>query len=140
MSGGQRTKKPRSSQGEAPHPLEWVIGGISGILILVMVVYLGYRALAADGRPPNFTATVENIERVDALFHVDVAVTNLGDETAAGLIVQAVLAEDGAVIETGEIQFDYLAAGSTRRGAFVFRNDPARIGALRLFVLGYTEP
>jgi uncharacterized protein (TIGR02588 family) len=140
MADERRTRKPKAAQPEAPHPLEWVIGGISGLLIIALLGYLGYRAMSADGRPPDFAATVESVERAGDVFHVSIAVTNPGDETVAGLVVQATLDSAGEMIETGEIEFDYLPAGSTRRGAFVFKNDPARAGELRLFVLGYTDP
>ena len=73
------------------------------------------------------------------LFHVTVAVTNSGDETAAGVLLEAEIGEGGGA-EQGEIQFDYLPAGSTRRGTFVFSSDPSAAGELRLSVRGYTDP
>jgi len=140
MADERRTEKPKTPHKEAPHPLEWVIGALSGIMVAALVAYLGYRAISTDRRPPVFDLAVEEIESVGGAFHIAISATNNGDETAADLVVSATLTDGEQLIETGEIQFDYLPAGSTRRGAFVFRNDPARTGQLRLSVLGYSEP
>lgn len=140
MADQRRTKKPRAPRDEAPHPAEWVIGGISAVLILMLVFYLGYHATTTQGRAPDFVATVGKLGKAGELFHVDVTVTNAGGETAAGVVLQATLEAEGETVETVQIQFDYLPAGSTRRGAFMFRNDPSRADDLRLEVLGYTDP
>lgn len=128
----------RERKKDDPHPIEWVAGAISAALVLAVLGYLCFRSLSGDGRPPDFVARVVSVEPAGDLFHVTVSVANTGDETAAGVIVEAAL--DGeAGDERGEIEFDYVPAGSTRRGSFVFRHDPAR-GGLRLSVLGYTNP
>ena len=139
MAAKPKTGKPTVVQARAPHPVEWLIGGISAALVVALLGYLAYRGLATDGRPPEFAVAVEKIDRLGERFHVSVAVSNSGGATAAGVIVRATLGEQGELIETGEIEFDYLPAGSTRRGAFVFANDPAS-RELELSVLGYTDP
>ncbi len=140
MAAKQTSGKAKATSTKGPHPAEWVIGGISAILVITLVAYLAYRGLTADGRAPEFAVSVGAIERVGQRFHVKVSVNNPGDATAAGVIVRASLGEDGDVIETGEIEFDYLPAGSTRRGAFVFAQDPAAPRELELSIMGYTEP
>lgn len=139
MAAKTETRKPTAVQARTPHPVEWLIGGISAVLVVALLSYLAYLGMAADDRPPEFAVTVEEIEKVGERFHINVAVTNPGDSTAAGVIVRARLGERGELVETGEIEFDYLPAGSTRRGAFVFTNDPVSRD-LELSVLGYTEP
>jgi uncharacterized protein (TIGR02588 family) len=140
MAARQTSGKPKATPARGPHPAEWVIGGISAILVITLVAYLAYRGSTADGRPPEFSVNVETIERVGQRFHINVSVTNPGDATAAGVIVRASLGEAGEVIETGEIEFDYLPAGSMRRGAFVFARDPAAPRELELSIMGYTDP
>jgi uncharacterized protein (TIGR02588 family) len=134
------TGRPAGGSRETPHPLEWVVGAISLVLVLSLLAYLGFRGLSDNGRPPQFVTRVEAIEPVGDLFHVIVAVTNPGSKTAAGVIVEADLGADGEASESVEIEFDYLPAGSTRHGTFVFARDPSRDGELRLSVLGYTAP
>lgn len=134
------TAKHDQQEKDDPHPIEWVIGAISTVLVLSVLGYLCFRGLAGDSRPPEFAAKVESVELAGDFFHVTVSIANTGDETAAGVILEAALGAEGeAGRERGEIAFDYLPAGSKRRGSFVFRNDPSR-GELRLSVLGYTEP
>lgn len=138
MATAARSKKPVSSQRDGAHPLEWLIGAVSGALIMALVFYLGYRGIAANGQPPQFAATVESIRRAGNDFHVRIAVTNSGGKTAADVRIQGVLAAPGG--EMHEIVFDYLPAGSTRNGTLVFRNDPAEGNGLQLSVLAYGDP
>lgn len=122
------------------HPLEWAVGAVSAALILAVVAYLGYRGIFESGRPPDIASRVESIEAVGGVFRVAVSVTNRGGEAAAGVVVSGELDPDqGEAVERGEIAFDYIAAGSTRRGSFLFAQDPEG-GDLRISVRGYTEP
>ncbi len=135
-SGASPSKRDRPEV----HPLEWAIGAVSAALILVVVAYLGYRGIFDSGRPADIATRVESIAAVSGVFRADVSVTNRGGEAAAGVVVSGELDHgEGDSSERSEISFDYIAAGSTRRGSFMFRQDPAR-GDLRISVLAYTEP
>ena len=68
MADERRTEKPKTPHKEAPHPLEWVIGALSGIMVAALVAYLGYRAISTDRRPPVFDLAVEEIESVGGAF------------------------------------------------------------------------
>lgn len=140
MAAKRTTTKAKSAQDRGPHPAEWLIGGVAAVVVVVLLGYLTYLGVANGGRAPEFVLSVEKVDRVGEGFHVNVAVTNAGQATAAAVVVRATLGEEEVVIETGEIEFDYLPAGSTRRGAFVVSNDPAPPRELVLSVIGYTDP
>lgn len=120
------------------HPVEWAVGALSGVLVLVLLAYLAWSAFAAGDAPPRFRTTVERVAAVDDGFHALVAVANTGDGTAADVAVAGVLSAGGDE-EAGGFRIDYLPAGSTRRGTVVFKRDP-RQGELRIAITGYSEP
>ncbi|TKT69714.1 hypothetical protein [Aquamicrobium sp. LC103] len=142
MSQTKRWNK--SKGGKAPivtaKTVEWIIGVASGVLVCSGLVYFGYKAISSDGRPPSFTATMESVENIDGDFHVTVLLRNHGDETAADVVVRGTLDPGPGGVEEREIQFTYVPAGSSRRGALLFSTDPATAARFEFEVVGYTEP
>lgn len=134
-------KNPKQSL--ATHPrdggrgVEWVVGIASGALVSAMILYLAYEALFMDGQPPAFAIVMEGSERHDDGFHVTVAVTNTGDETASNVEI-AGLQENVGDADTS-LEFDYVPGRSMRRGTFVFQADPAT-NPVRFTVRRHVEP
>ncbi|MEO3997267.1 hypothetical protein [Mesorhizobium sp. CAU 1732] len=132
-----------AKQSPATHPreggrgIEWVVGIASGVLVLAMMLYLAYEALFLDGEPPSFAIVMERSERHDDGFHVTVAVTNTGDETASNVEI-AGLQENAGDADTS-LEFDYVPGRSVRRGTFVFQADP-ETNPVRFTVRRHVEP
>lgn len=135
---GKKQESDANAVSGGRHPVEWAIGALSGVLVVALLAYLAWWAVAAGDAPPRFRTTVERIAAVGGGFHALVAVANAGDETAADVGVEGVLSAGGGE-ETAEFRIDYLPAGSTRRGTLVFTRDP-RQGELRISITGYSEP
>ncbi len=117
---------------------EWTTFAASCVVLLV-VVGLIVGQMASTSTPPAPVAEIRTPYRVEAgAFHVDVEVTNRGDETAANVQVTATLEIDGE--ETNADQtIDFLAGHATQHLVFVFADDPGD-GTLRVLVNGYSIP
>ncbi|MDQ2649407.1 MAG: TIGR02588 family protein [Actinomycetota bacterium] len=107
---------------------------------LVLAVLIGLIAiqLTASHEPAAPVATIERVERVGELHHVEVSVSNDGDDTAANVQVAAELTVDGETSE-GDQTIDFLAGGSTEDLVFVFEDDPAD-GEVTVAVSGFSVP
>lgn len=115
--------------------VEWIFGIASAILVAALALFLAYEALFSPAGPPQLSATVESIEHLAGATVVNVAVFNRGGETASAVTVAAAAEGNGA--SPKEIQFDYVAPGAVRRGAFVFAG---QAGPVRIEVQGFTDP
>ncbi len=122
---------------EQNRTVEWLVGSVSALLVAMLIVYLGYQALVSDGRPPRFAIEVSDAAQMEDGLHVVFSVTNLGDQTAAGVTVIA--AAPGLDQPPEPITFDYLPAGSVRHGSFVFP-DRVREADIGFRVVSYREP
>jgi uncharacterized protein (TIGR02588 family) len=117
----------------APHPAEWIIGAASALGVLALVAYLAVTAMTEADGPPVFEIAVDDVLPAAGAWHVRVTLRNFGDRTAADVVLRG---EDD-VGEASELTFDYVPAGSMRRGALVFAQEP---NGLELSVRSYTDP
>lgn len=127
----------KSKEAEGRPAVEWIVGIASAVLVAALILFLGYEALLTDTRPPELSAVVEGIEQSEKGTVVSVAVTNRGDEAASAVTVLALPREESADIPPKEIEFDYIAGGAVRHGAFVFSR---RVASVDVEVGGFTEP
>jgi uncharacterized protein (TIGR02588 family) len=58
---------------------------------------------------------------------------------AAGLMVEGVLKEGTATVETSAITMDYVPSGSQRRAGLIFSRDPRKF-ELQIRAKGYEQP
>ncbi|HYD69140.1 hypothetical protein [Azospirillum sp.] len=119
--------------------LAWITSGLGLVLFLGSVGVLGYEGLFRSGGDPVIVLSVEGVTHDGQRWHARVRAENTGGTTAARARVAGHLLSGGGVVETAEVEFDYLPAGSTQRGGLYFDRDPAA-HELRLRVLGYAEP
>jgi len=126
-----------SMEGGKPRPMiEWVVGTVSAVLVIGLVGYLVQHALFSDDSPPDLRVTIESVSPADDTTTIAIVVANEGDEAAASVRVIAAGPDGGS---SREIEFDFIAAHSIRRGALVFPGAVAE-SDLRIEVGGYVEP
>ena len=132
------TRKRLSGQRQGSHQVEWVVGTISAIATAALLVYLAYQAVTGQQTPPRFDLLAGPVEHVGNSFYVPVRVTNRGASAAANVVIAA--QPPGQDREAPTITFDYVPADSTRRGTFVFLDDPGPAERLQVEVTSYREP
>jgi len=124
--------------GEIP-PTEWAVGALGFFLMLALLAYFLIQAIGAAPTPPNIVVNVDSIASRTAGFVAELSARNLGERTAAQIVIEGELVVNGAEVERRGIVLDYLPEQSVRRAALVFRHDP-RLGELRVRAVSYREP
>ncbi|AWU95238.1 TIGR02588 family protein [Azospirillum ramasamyi] len=121
-------------------PLEWVAAGIGALLIAAMIVYMVQYGLREHAEVPGrIDFTVTETQAGSHGHTVRFQIRNRTAATAATLRVRGELRSGDRVVETSEVEFDYLPPYSERFGGLIFQRDPARF-ELRIFPTGYSEP
>lgn len=118
---------------------EWVAAAVSTALVLAVVGYVLYDAVARPQTPPSVTVRADSVLVADGLWLVEFEARNHGHLTAAAVKVQGELMEGDSAVETSEAVLDYVPGESVRHGGLFFTRDP-RAHQLRLRALGYQEP
>lgn len=128
-----------SGKRDRTSPLEWVVAGISTLLVLGAVTFLLYGALGSPETPPLITLEVESVLPVGGSYLLEFRAHNRGGETAAGLVVEGEIRSDTGVVEKSQVTVDYVPARGSRKGGLFFTRDP-RAGRLEIRPLGYSRP
>ena len=118
---------------------EWIFAGVGLILVVGVVGFLMYQAVTENPSSPDVTVQVESVITLRSGYLVKIKITNHGDATAAGLIVEGELRKGEEQIELSRTEIDYAPAHAEKRGGLFFSQDPRR-GELRVRALGYEEP
>ena len=119
---------------------EWLVFGVGLTLVLATLSYLIYDAATLGDAPPSIEVrTGEPLQRPHN-FVVPVLLTNHGDQTAEGVLVEVVLESGGEEKERGEFTVAFLPRRSTREGWVAFQTDPRTVERIKARVLGYEKP
>jgi uncharacterized protein (TIGR02588 family) len=114
--------------------LEWLVFGLSLVLLLGTIVYLAIDALGDAGRPAEITIEFGEVSADGPQFRVPVQVTNGGDEAAEQVEIRITSGGES----TGLI-IALLPSKSSAAGHVDFEGDPRPAG-LQGRVVGYLEP
>ena len=140
---GAGQKKPNHSQGDGQK--RWTLAEIAAasisaaILLVVVAAVLYLWAFSAD-EPPLLQATqAGSVREAGGSFYVPIEVRNAGDRAVTGVSVSAELEAGGELVESGELQFEWLSGGAAERGTFIFTQDPSGKD-LVIRVVGYRIP
>ena len=138
MSGRDPTAAERGWRGAAS-PLEWVVAGLSTVLVLGAAGFLLRDAVEAPPTPARITVEVDSVVPAGEGFLVEFRARNEGHTTAAGLTVEGEVQDDSGAVEKSQVTLDYVPARGTRKGGLFFTRDPRR-GRLELRPQGYGRP
>lgn len=114
--------------------LEWVVFGVSLLLIVGVVGYLIADGVKDEGRPPDLRITLGKPQKSAHGFVVPVTVTNLGDKTAEAVELE-VRSSSASQPETANLTYEFLASGEVRQGWVGFLDSPSETMVAR--VVGY---
>lgn len=120
--------------------LEWLVFAASLILVLSTLGYLVYDTATIQNAPPNIAFQLGKPQPQLNHFTVPVVVTNKGDETAEGVLIEVVLESNGKEQESAEFEIAFLPRHSTRQGWVTFETDPRTVDEMSARVLGFEKP
>ena len=120
--------------------LEWAIFGLSLVLVLSVLAYLAYDAATMRDTPPSIEVRTGTPQQHPHHFTIPVTITNHGDETAEGVLIEVVLENGGEQKERAEFTVAFLPRRSTREGWVAFKTDPHTAERIIARVLGYEKP
>lgn len=130
-----------SNEGRSNRSLaEWTTFAIASFILAILIGLVAYNWLAKKQEPPIISVTRNTpIREEKGQFYVPFAVVNTGGETAESVQIIAELRVNGEVLESGDLQIDFLSSGETEEGAFIFSRDP-RQGELIVRSSSYKLP
>jgi uncharacterized protein (TIGR02588 family) len=136
MTQGNQSSSPGQGQRSLA---EWTTFGIATAVVAAIAGLVIFDWRTSNEQPPVLTLQQsETIRSVNGQFYLPFTVANSGGETVESVQIVAELQLKGQE-ETGEQQIDFLSAGETAEGAFIFSQDPQQ-GDLRLRVASYKLP
>ena len=120
---------------------EWVTLGISLAIVIAVLGVTTWLALRGDVDPATFdvSARTEQVRQHDDAWYLPSDVHNVGDDTAADVVVRAELDTGIGEPESVEFTVTFLSGGDRTSGTAVFGHDP-RAGDLRVAVVSFSEP
>jgi uncharacterized protein (TIGR02588 family) len=131
------TRRSQPADEDTP-VLEWIAGAIGFALFaaaMAIMVVNSFRPV----EPPVVSIRAEAPVKVAGGFRVEFEVANSGDETAAGVVIEARLRSGGAVVEQHDVTLDFLAPRSMARAGVFLERDPAGLD-LTIRASGYQHP
>ncbi|MGY1827671.1 MULTISPECIES: hypothetical protein [unclassified Blastococcus] len=115
---------------------EYAAGGLGGVLVLLLIAFLGYQAVAVRESGPELAVEITAIEQAGPGYEVHVRVRNDGGTTAETVQLSGQLTRDGRQVEQASASVAYVPPESRREAVLVFSADP-RDGELTVGPEGY---
>ncbi|MCA1968164.1 MAG: TIGR02588 family protein [Rhizobium sp.] len=131
--------RPRHTEADDPHWMEWLTGLVSAALIATLIGYVGWNALTEQMEPPKFAIEATGMERMTGGYRITFDIENRANSTAAAVVVRGELLRGEESVETVDVTFDYVPGESQSSGAILFTTDPGS-AQLTLRAIGYTDP
>ncbi|WP_116451844.1 hypothetical protein [Blastococcus litoris] len=103
---------------------EYALGGLGGLLVLLLIAFLGYQPVAVRESGPELAVEITGVEQVGAGYEVHLRVSNDGGTTAESVLLGGQLARDGQQVERASATIAYVPPESRRDAVLVFSTDP----------------
>ncbi|RNI33003.1 hypothetical protein EFA69_00850 [Rufibacter immobilis] len=122
------------------NPLEWVVFGLSVLLIVSLLGYLGVNAFSYQDTPPDLRVKV--LQEQDKLNRniYKVELTNLGEQTAENVMVEVTLLQNNAETERAETLYPLAPKESKQEAWVTFRASKQAGQQVKVHILGYNKP
>lgn len=122
----------------AKNLLEWIVFGISAVLVLLVLALLANAAAHVEDGPPELHAEAGTPQTKNGWTRIPVTVKNEGNSVASNVEVRVCTGTGEARREAG-FTLDFVPRGASRAGAVSFK-DTGEPMELECEVLGYEEP
>ncbi|MDK3255780.1 hypothetical protein [Blastococcus capsensis] len=118
---------------------EYALGALGGLLVVLLLGFLTYQAVAVRESGAELSVTVTSVEPSGDGYAVHFRVVNTGGRTAEQVQVSGTLSQNGSEVEQSTATVAYVPPESWRVGALLFSEDPGT-GRLQVGPSGYTAP
>ncbi len=135
----QKSGNGSDKQGEEITIYEVIIAVLGAVFVFSSIIFMTYKAITANDRPPDLVVTKKKVEKVQAGYLLEFEVKNNGEYAGAAAVIKGELKEGEQTKETSTTTVDYVPSYSTRSGGIFFKNDPDKY-TLDLQATGYSEP
>jgi uncharacterized protein (TIGR02588 family) len=105
--------------------LEWVVAGISLLILAAAIFYLLTSAFTDESGPTQIAVRTLGVTPMEDSFVVEFAAESLAGDTVAAVEIRGELRDGDEAVEEASVTLDYLPKDSRRTGALIFRIDPA---------------
>lgn len=119
--------------------LEWIVAGISCLLLIAVLAYLTVVGVVGDQGTPELVVERIAVSATGGGFVVEFSASNRSRESVSAVEIGGELRNDNEVVEEASATLDYIPQHSKRRGALIFRKDPNQY-QMHLMARGYAEP
>jgi uncharacterized protein (TIGR02588 family) len=119
--------------------LEWLVFGISLVLVVLTFAYLIREAITTEETPPDIVVLLGEPRSSSGGSMVPVVTTNRGGRTAEDVQITVTLDLPDGSSEESVILIPFLPRESKRQGWATFRSDP-RSGRLQVSGIGFQSP
>ena len=120
--------------------LEWIVLGISSLLVLSVIGLLVYNAVTVPDTPPIIKVSLGQLEQQEGYFVVPLVAVNKGFQTAKNVRIEVVAASQNDQEEKAAVEFPYLPGQSKANGWATFVKDPGDPADLQIQIVGYITP
>jgi uncharacterized protein (TIGR02588 family) len=117
----------------------WLVAALGFVLVAGSSSFMLYQAVAAESSPPAIAIEMDAAGPSGDGYLIPIRVMNRGGSAAAALVIEGVLREGTATVETSTITIQYVPSGSQREAGLIFSKDPSRF-AVQIRAKGYEHP
>lgn len=122
---------------EPVRTVEFVVGVVSGVLLVAVLGFLGYQAVAVRDGPPALRTHMAPVGDADQPPYVfQVQVRNTGGQTAQAVQITGQLTRDDRQVEQASATVRYIPPNSHRAVSLLFETDP-KTAAISVKAAGY---
>ena len=135
----QSKRQEETGEREQTTAIQWLIGGASTLLVLLLLGFILYEAMKGTDLPPIISVRSEKIVLGNQGFVVQFAAKNSGGLTAKSVNIEGRLTEDGKEIEKSNATLSFVPSHAERHGGLFFSHDPRQY-QLEIKPKGYDRP
>lgn len=136
----KKKQSNRAGDDDDKNALEWSVFGISLVLVLGIMAYLGYMAYTQKPSSPDLAVEYFHDPSANAPHRYRLAVYNRGGETAEEVQVELTIENGGEEVESAELSIAFSPKKSKREGWVNFKKAPGSTDTLVARVVSYKRP
>lgn len=136
----KENKQQNNKAADQKNWLEWLVFGISLLLLLSVLGYLVYQVINYKPQDPEIYAKGVPDPSELAPHRYKVTIHNKGGTTAEEVVVEFTLYKDGESAEESDLTIPFSPKDSERTGWVIFRTDPVAADSVVARIVSYKKP